>query len=405
VPLDSLEPRVTVAEPWRRRPDWASGRVKDESASTSSRIGLVVGWMFALFWFGGLFVFTLIVRGTAERHGQRDHSTAYLILGLFALAGLVPLAFVMKEARHRTRYGAAVFGMSAVPGVIGGRLEGTVEIPGLRRGARVRANLGCWMASGQRKFPDQLMWEVPPAELAVDFDSPPRVPVSFEIPFECSASNPDGLRPGVYWRLDVEGLEGAPGLDASFIVPVFVTPESRAPEKGGPRAVAARPPETSLRTDRPAVDVLRLRYDFGPAAILSCVILPIALPVALVLLWPRRGDEGWETAWTTTLVATPLVIAFALATHFTEVMRVEIAGGMIVVSRGYRGWFGARRLAVADVRRVDLETTYNNYKQVVARTQGKGNLEMSRWTPVMEAHAIADALRSAIVAEGGTLEE
>ena len=105
------------------------------------------------------------------------------------------------------------------------------------------------------------------------------------------------------------------------------------------------------------------------------------------------------------MVATPLVIAFALLTHFTEVMGVEVADGQVVLTRGYHGWFGARRLPFADIRRIDLDTTYNNYKRVVARTRHGDVVGVSRWTTVMDAHRIAEEVRSAIIAAGGRLDE
>jgi hypothetical protein len=411
VPIDSLEPRSTLDEPWRRRPDWASGRVLDESVSAPGDAGLVVGWIFVLFWFGFLFLVALFVHAATQRRGQPEAGSAYLILGAFALAGLLPLVFVFKQTRHRARYGGSVFAMSAVPGVIGGRLDGTIEIPArLDRGTRVHATLSCWMRSTNARFPDELMWEVPAIDVGVYGASPTRVPLSFEIPFACSASHPDGVRGGAYWRLRAEGLDGASGLDANFVVPVFVTSQSRKPEPESPNlssdpgARLGPPAATETDSERPSPSVLELRYRLGPVATLFCVFLPLVLPFVLVLTWPGRGEHGSQT-WTITLFATPLVVAFALLTHFTEVMGVEVSDGKIILRRGYRGWFGARRIALADVRRIDLDTTYNNHKRVVARTRQGDEVGVSRWTTVMDAHGIADEVRRAITAAGGALDE
>ena len=66
-------------------------------------------------------------------------------------------------------------------------------------------------------------------------------------------SIPTAIRGGVYWRLRAEGLDGAPGLDASFVVPVFVTAQSRKPEREVPRPAAGEPAaaETQPESDRP----------------------------------------------------------------------------------------------------------------------------------------------------------
>jgi hypothetical protein len=130
----------------------------------------------------------------------------------------------------------------------------------------------------------------------------------------------------------------------------------------------------------------------------------MALPIALILMWPVRGEDG-SGPWTIAMVATPLVVAFALLTHFTEVMGVEVTDGQVVLTRGYHGWFGARRLPFADIRRIDLDTTYNNYKRVVARTPHGDVVGVSRWTTVMDAHQIAEEVRSAVIAAGGRLDE
>jgi hypothetical protein len=412
VPGAPLAPLPTLGEPWLRRPDWASGRVKDESASPSAGAQLAAGWMFVVLWFGGLVGFGLVVHVAAARPGNPDPGSSYLILGAFGLAGLLPLSFVVHAARHRSRYGGTVFVMSAVPGVIGGRLDGTIEIPAkLDRGTRVHATLTCWMRSSHAKFPDDLMWEVPALDAGVYGASPTRVPLSFEIPFECSASHPDGIRGGVYWRLRAQGGDGAPGLDAMFVVPIFVTPQSRRPEPAAAPSLAgplsAAEAEEAAANPEPAPrEAFALRYRFGPVTTLFCVVLPMVLPLALVLTWPVGApNRSLNTAWPALMVATPLVVAFALLTHFTEVMGVEVADGQLIVRRGYGGWFGARRIPLADVRRIDLDTSVNNYKRVVARTRQRDVVGVSRWVTVMEAHRIAGEVRSAIAAAGGALDE
>jgi hypothetical protein len=54
---------------------------------------LAMGWLFVVLWFGAIFLFGLLVRAAAQRPGQPEAGSAYLILGVFALAGLLPLVF------------------------------------------------------------------------------------------------------------------------------------------------------------------------------------------------------------------------------------------------------------------------------------------------------------------------
>ncbi len=124
----------------------------------------------------------------------------YLTLGGFAVAGLLPLAFVVHLTRLYLRFRRSVFVMASVPGVVGGRLEGVIELPvHLEPESRVRLGLTCWRRSLSLKFSPHVVWDAATVETAVSGGPPARVPVAFEIPFECAASDVSSARGGIFW--------------------------------------------------------------------------------------------------------------------------------------------------------------------------------------------------------------
>ncbi len=331
-------------EPWQRRADWATGRIRDETGE--SGLGLFGLWLFCILWFGGLSLVMYAMRGVEE--------SAQRFLGVFMLAGLLPLAVTINETRLHVRFRRSLFVMASVPGVVGGRLKGVIELPmRLRPGSRVRVALSCWRRSdGQtrRNAAPGVFWEAAAVETAVFPGPPARVPVAFEIPFELPPSEVDPMRRGVSWVLSLEGMEKARGIQGRFVVPVYLTAASRTAQDGGPRSVTTLPRSSDVIVRASSPGVLDLRFRFGPVARFFVIFLPIALPIAFAVASQVRwagallGDPS-----TGTLIVTGLIVAFAIVTHLMEPMGVRVEGGQVTLLRGYRGWFPSSRVSVSDV--------------------------------------------------------
>ena len=383
-------------EPWQKRSDWAIGRIHDDTGNSGLLLfGL---WLFCVLWFGGLSLFMYAMRGA--------EASAQLILGGFLVAGLVPLAVTIAQTRQHVRFRRSIFVMASVPGVVGGRLDGVVELPmGLPAAARVRVGLTCWRHSDNRRFPPHVVWEAAGEETAVFPGPPARVPVAFEIPFESPPSQLDFVRGSVFWVLSLEGTEKARGVHGSFEVPVYVTAASRSAQDGGPAPVTTQPFDSDVLVER-SPGVLNLRYQFGPVARFCVVFLPLALPIALAsasqVLW---AGEPLDIPWTGTLIITGLIVGFGAMVHFTEPMGVKVGSGQVTLLRGYRGWFPSSRVPLSDVIAVNLQECVNHLQQVVLQTRKADDVSVSRVTTVMEARWIAQELRRAIAEGGASLPE
>jgi hypothetical protein len=386
-------------QPWQRRSDWAAGRVRDETGE--SGLGLFGLWLFCILWFGGLSLVMYVMRGV-EESAQRG-------LGVFMLAGLLPLAITIHQTRLFVRFRRSLFVMASVPGVVGGRLEGAIELPmRLDTGSRVRVALSCWRRSdgvtGRNAAPG-VVWEAVSDDTAVFPGPPARVPVAFEIPFELPQSEVDPMRSGVSWVLSLEGIEKARGIRGRFVVPVYLTGASRSAENGGPKSVTLQPASSDV-VDASSPGVLDLRFRFGPVARFCVIFLPIALPTALAAAIQFRwagallGDPS-----TGTLIVTGLIVAFAIVAHIMEPMGVRVGGGQVTLRRGYRGWFPATRVALSDVVAVNLKESHHHLQEVVLQTRNSADLSVSRATTAMEARWIAQELRRAIAEGGGSPAE
>lgn len=389
--------REAPGEPWRLRPDWAAGRVRDEAGRYP--LALLLAWSFCFVWFGGLGLFAYALRGA------EDNDPESLILGGFAVAGLLPLAMAVRETRLRLRFGRSVFMMASVPGVVGGRLEGVIELPvRLELGSRLRVVLTCWQRSLSRNFAEHVVWEAAAVDTSVSGGPPARVPVAFEIPFESPASDLGRPLGGIFWTLSLEGREKARGIEGRFVVPVYVTAASRSAQDGGPAVATTRPASSDVIVEASSPGVLGLRFRFGPVGWFFVVFLPFALPIALIAARQLRWDgEPLEIPWTGAIIVTVVVVAFAATTHIMEPMGVTVGAGQVTLLRGYRGWFPPHRIPVSEVMAVNLKECVNHLQQVVLRTRKSEDVSVSQVTTVMEARWIAQEVRRAIFEAGGKI--
>ncbi len=225
------------AQPWLRRKDWASGRVKNSSGLS----GILFIGVFALFW--NAISWTLTVKILTE--GIREPIT-YVVL-LFPSVGLGLLGWLAYMILRWRKYGKVVFEMSEVPGVLGGVLGGVVMIPtkvAPREGFRVSLkNLHIYTTgSGKnRRRTESVLWESTQLlrqEAMADDPTRTALPIYFEIPYDTNATSGHrtfsvevtgpGMRSrGTYsWKLEVKAETEGIDFRASFAVPVYRTEHS-----------------------------------------------------------------------------------------------------------------------------------------------------------------------------------
>lgn len=292
-----------------------------------------------------------------------------------------------------------VLEMEPVPAPPGGALEGAVVMStALPAESRLKVTLACWMRAFDSDDFDVVLWET---EEVIEIVSAgagdeTRVPIRIEIPATCSASHPARALGGPYWELRVEGSSesAARGLRASFEVPVFVTEETIAALQAGRPIVERRPLASTIVVDHPAPGVTRFRFHQGPVAVFFMLVLPGVSPLALLA----------PISSLTAIAASGLLIAFSLLLQFMDPMGFEVSPRALTLRRGFRGWFGRRRIPLADVKGILIDDCVNGLKQVNVRTRDLDEPWVSRIVGVMEARWLAAELRAALTAAGARLD-
>jgi hypothetical protein len=193
-------------EPWLWERKWAGNTI-----TCSSATGLIVLGIFALVWnaisFGMVFSAWDQIMDPANQEA--------LVALVFPGVGILLFVIVGVQFLRYRKFGASLFEMAAVPGVIGGKLAGVVRI-----GRHIEPVDG---------FVAELLC-VKSVRLDRELLSRDRsqtvVPILFAVPYQ---STPSGrLSDDVYVRWWLKVTAKLPGSDYNvrFEVPVFKTPES-----------------------------------------------------------------------------------------------------------------------------------------------------------------------------------
>ena len=198
------------------------GRIRMQGAS-SHRVAavLAVAWNGYVGWF-----LWMSVRSVAPEQMP-------WLLWLFAVSGLVPAGIACYLVGRFRKFGVSVFEMSPMPGVLGGPVNGTIQIP-----ARVETadgfdvSLQCIYQYTTRTGKNStthrdVLWEdTRHLDAGYALGDATMLPVCFAVPYEKPATTVTGGRNGYYWRLSAKAA--APGIDykAVFDVPVKHTQQS-----------------------------------------------------------------------------------------------------------------------------------------------------------------------------------
>lgn len=210
-------------EPWKWREDWAAGVVR------ADRKGAVFIACFAGFWN----VISFPIAFLAVSQAVKNHQYGIFFVLLFPLIGVLLAWWAVHEILVTIRFGKSVLQLGAVPGVIGGKLAGIVQLPEkLRTEDGFHLTLKCsktvTTGSGKkRSTSEQEIWSAE-QDIAVDATRDPTrsvIPVLFAIPFDLPGSDPLAPQP-VTWKLEAKAKNPGVDLSIAFIVPVFKTAAS-----------------------------------------------------------------------------------------------------------------------------------------------------------------------------------
>jgi len=217
--------------PWMWQEDWAAGRIADSGGATA--VGL---WIFAGLWnlvSGPLSYFLLSQKSVSEK-------PALLLILIFPLVGLLLLFAAIRVTLQKRKYGTSWFVLTTRPGVVGGKLRGTIETTIQQHPAEdVTLHLMCNLLETRRvgnktSTEEHTLWEqkamIAPPMLQTGMEGL-RIPVSFDIPADVRPTDDSTPDKQIVWRL--EATASFPGIDFSneFDVPVFKTGEAPVPDE------------------------------------------------------------------------------------------------------------------------------------------------------------------------------
>jgi hypothetical protein len=230
---------VHPGEPWMWRDDWAQGR-----ANSAIRGSMASVWIAAVLWNLCVFPYVWLVFPTALHRNP----SAVLFLLPFVAAGLFLLFRAVRTTIAVFEFGTTYFVMDSVPGVIGGKLKGSIQarLPhSPEHGFHLRLSCVHLLRTGSgnsRNTWETILW-CDDADLGPgQFYAGPMgttIPVDFHIPRDVQPTDNTNLSDQIIWRL--EAMADVPGLDYHdvFEVPVFRT----AASSGEGESAASEPGE------------------------------------------------------------------------------------------------------------------------------------------------------------------
>lgn len=214
-------------KPWLNRADWGAGRVTSSFRGASAFL-----WVFAIFWNA---ISALVVFAVVPPEWHRGNPGALIGL-IFPVIGVAMLIYAFNSTRAWRRYGQSFLEMAAIPGALGGTLEGMIQMnTRLRPEHGLHLRLTCvrrtTTGTGKdRHASEKILWQ-DEKWLQPDLPEPDGhtgIPVYFRLPDHLPESTA-GKGDGIHWKLEASARVRGPNFQATFEVPVFKLPETPAP--------------------------------------------------------------------------------------------------------------------------------------------------------------------------------
>ena len=314
------------------------------------------------------------------------------LLGLILPAAAIGFVIWGLRATARWRkFGVSVLQMTSVPGVVGGRLRGTIQ-SGLRSPPEdgVGLNLTCVHqrrdSESNRSMHESILWQdqrtVGREHLYAGLPGM-TFPVDFYIPFECRETDEPDSGSKVVWRLEATAKVAGIDYRTQFEVPVFKTPES-SPEPPEEEAFTFRSdakeefdPRTATIAVRPSAGggteyFFPAARNVGAALSVTAFVLIFAgaiwlqLHLGIFLLFPIL-----------TGLFTLLMLVFVVELWFTS-SRVVIESGRVRVHRLTLGFRTTTAIPCAEVSDVKLHIGMQQNQTATQSGQAYYDIELHR---------------------------
>jgi hypothetical protein len=355
---------IDPERPWLWSDEWLDGRFRASGTTGGALAMLVV----ALGWDA------VTVGGVWALHAGDGWTGGTLIWAIaFSAGGVFLTGYTIRGVLQRWKYPPAEFQMETVPGVLGGRVTGWVQLPdAVRPDAESSVSITCeriWRGgrhtSVHKLWEDRTQLPVPPSR---------SVPVNFAIPYDLPPSDAPGSAPGkpINWHVTVRVDMPGVNYEALFQnVPVFAT-EASDPSfvrgTDGASSALGQPPgaKTRIVEDGPGRTVFALPPVKGVGCSLAGVVL-LPLVTWLIAGWVAADPSEVSAATVVaTLIAAGVLAVTCLGVAGTPV-RLEIAGDHVDVVRGSGPLRRTRTIPIADIREIKY-TTGQVGGSVAART-------------------------------------
>lgn len=258
-------------KPWLARADWATGKIKSSAGAQTVILAIMA---VAFCGMGGMFTFFML----PEEWRKGNHQALFVLI--FPLIGIGLLTAFIRSVLARRRFGDCFFEMAAIPGAIGGTLEGLIQTGArlqLEHGLTLKLSCIRRVATGSgknRSTQESILWQDekvlnPPGGLPEPEPGRSGIPVYFKIPAgqpECFARGNEA----VLWRLEAGAKMSGPDFTAAFEVPVFqVAGIAVATDEADPTAALQMPVEEIRRDENSRIQITdgpRGREFYFPAA-------------------------------------------------------------------------------------------------------------------------------------------
>jgi hypothetical protein len=345
--LQAAGQKSPVAEspekPWLERKDWATGRI-----TSGARKSVVLLWIFVLFWLAVSTAITVLVVPPELHRGNH----AALIALIFPVIGLAVLIFAVNTSLAWRRFGQSFFEMAAMPGALGGTLEGMVQVnTRLRPEHGLHLRLSCLRRSTtgtgkDRSTTEKILWQdekwLRPDLPQTDLNAT-GIPVYFKLPDDQPEST-TAVGDGIHWKLEASARVRGPNYHATFEVPVFKVPEAPVP------------------ADDPAAQY-QMSLDEIRQLIHSRIRVNDLADGGREFIFPAARNPGFATGTTAFLLIWTAVIAFLLWKHAPVIF--PLVFGAIDLLMGiftFDLWFRRSRM-VATPEQVQIETAWLGIKK------------------------------------------
>jgi hypothetical protein len=381
---------VHPGEPWKWRADWAQGR-----ANSAIRGSLAGVWIAAVLWNLCVFPYVWAVSPSAF---YRNPAAALFLLP-FVAAGLFLLFRAVRTTIAVLEFGTTYFAMDSVPGVIGGKLRGSIHARfphSPDHGFHLRLSCVRLVRTGSgnsHNTQETILW-CDDADLGPgQFYAGPMgttIPVEFHIPRDVQPTDNTNLSNQIIWRL--EGMADVPGLDYHdvFEVPVFRT----AASSGEGESVASEPGEfadVAAQTRRPDQMTVVVReteegteFYFPPARNRRLAVWTTVLALIVCGVTYSLAHVGAPLIFPIVFGFFALVLVLFAAQYWMGTTRLVI-GAKVRLQAGLLGGGKTREIALTDVDGFDekiqsqtLNGTVVPYYDIVLRLRDGQTLTVGK---------------------------